>query len=161
MGALISSTSLRTAPTSHQPTDRPITRIRTTRTCSFFPAGPRHPDLKLNSLYYELGENSFMKETVAARVMAEEGLVAPAAYHVEVHLTVQRAACVGEIHSTDIRPAGLSTHHAELSRHTIQPPHPTPITDAPNRQVYINGAFAGLYEVVEAVGSSMLEVRGA
>jgi hypothetical protein len=35
---------------------------------SLFPNAPRMGQLKLNSLYFELGELSFMKEYVASRV---------------------------------------------------------------------------------------------
>lgn len=37
-------------------------------TRSLFPDAPRYKELKLNALYFELGENSFMKEVVASKV---------------------------------------------------------------------------------------------
>ena len=37
---------------------------------SLFPDAPPYGEMKLNSIYYALGENSFMKEVVASRVRA-------------------------------------------------------------------------------------------
>eukprot|EP00879_Flechtneria_rotunda_P010510 GHRR01010987.1.p1 GENE.GHRR01010987.1~~GHRR01010987.1.p1 ORF type:complete len:289 (+),score=36.98 GHRR01010987.1:1043-1909(+) len=54
--------------------------------CSIRPGVPPANELKLNSYYTELGENSFIKEVVAYQVMADEGVPAPISYHVSVYL---------------------------------------------------------------------------
>jgi hypothetical protein len=38
--------------------------------CRWLPDAPKEGELKLNSLFYELGENSYMKEVVAYQVGA-------------------------------------------------------------------------------------------
>eukprot|EP00775_Hariotina_reticulata_P008887 gene8887-9065_t len=43
-------------------------------------------ELKLNALYWELGELSFLKEVVAYQVMEAEGVLAPLSLHVQVYL---------------------------------------------------------------------------
>ena len=40
----------------------------TARGYRVFDHAPHYKELKLNSLYFELGENSFMKEVIAAQV---------------------------------------------------------------------------------------------
>jgi hypothetical protein len=61
------------------------TRIKT----RIFPGAPKYGRLKLNSLYFEIGEVSFMKEAIASRVMAEQRLMAPRVEHVEAALNGQ------------------------------------------------------------------------
>ncbi|KAI8471595.1 MAG: coth protein-domain-containing protein [Monoraphidium minutum] len=72
------------------------------REFELFADAPRYGELKLNSLYYEIpGENSFMKEVVATKVMAEEGLMAPLSYHIEVLINGQYAGLYSVVEEVD------------------------------------------------------------
>ena len=117
--------------------------------------GNEYGTLKLNSLYFELGENSFMKEAVAARVMAEEGLAAPLVEHIEARggglagFWGRAAPCTAEHSGANDRQRAAATIQASK-----QPPtHPN------TTQVFVNGRYAGLYGLVEDAGGDFLRVH--